>query len=168
MKATEKGCGICERPQDLGVFCATCAPLARRRFGRRRGRNRDRVVDVPTRAQWHAALRRAWDGGAGCFRCEISGVRLDVNVPALYPTLDHSAPGAAADGWLVVSAAVNDMKSDLSLAEARTAWRLLATATDGNRAAAAELERHLETLQHFRPRAAVRPLASSEETEADS
>jgi hypothetical protein len=165
MSAIEKGCGICEREQAAGGFCLTCAPLARRTFNRRRGRKRDRVVDVPTRAQWHAVLRRAWDGSTGCFRCEISGVRLDVNVPALYPTLDHSAPGASTDGWLVVCAAVNDMKSDLSLDEARKAWRLLASVADGNRAASEELERHLEVLKHFSPRAAVQVLATPKEVE---
>jgi hypothetical protein len=62
---------------------------------------------------------------------------------------------AGAGGWLVVAAAINDMKADLSLDEAREAWRLLATGP-GDGGAVDALEMLLRRLAHFRPRAAVR------------
>jgi len=153
-----RACAICEVVIEAPPFCVTCGPLARRRFGRKRGRRRDRVVDVPTGAQWRDALRAAWDRDAKSFRCGISGVRLDPSglIPALYPTLDHASPGRGAGGWLVVAAAINDMKSDLDLDEAKRAWALLSAVVGGTRSASDELERLLSGLKHFRSRAAPR------------
>ena len=112
------------------------------------------MVDVPTVTEWRTALRAAWDRDGKCFRCAISGVRLDPTgrLPALYPTLDHASPGRRFGGWLVVAAAVNDMKSDLDLNEAKRAWALLSAVAAGTRSAADDLERLLAGLTHFRSR----------------
>jgi hypothetical protein len=56
----------------------------------------------------------------------------------------------------VVAAAINDMKSDLDLDEAKRAWALLSAVVGGTRSASDELERLLSGLKHFRSRAAPR------------
>ena len=139
----ETGCYICghlsipavlRRFKPMGFsLCDSCHKIAKRRFNPRRGRKKDRIVQVARKAEWVEALRTAWDEKGNCFRCGISGVRLvpnDASSP-LYPTLDHSDPGAGTGGWLVVAAAINDMKSDLDMKELKKVLPLLSLIVTG-------------------------------------
>jgi hypothetical protein len=140
---SELGCYICagtsvpaalRRFKPVGfTLCADCHKVAKRRFNRRRGRKKDRIVQVATKAEWVEALRAAWDDKGNCFRCGISSVRLAPNDPAspLYPTLDHSDPGTGTGGWMVVAAAINDMKSDLDMEELQRVLPLLSLLLTG-------------------------------------
>lgn len=135
-------------------LCDRCHRLAGRKFNTRRGRQRDRVVEIPSRAEWMDTLQTAWDSNDGCFRCMVSGVELLVDKPESprYPTLEHSAPGTGQHGWLVVAAAINDMKSDFAMDEFQAAVPLLAKAIvpGGDRASSAQLQSILDQLKHFR------------------
>jgi hypothetical protein len=157
------GCYVCFEPTSgrplrfrswTGHLCDGCVRIARRRFNARRGRGRQRIVPVPSKAQRIEALRSAWDERASCFRCAISGVRLtttDSSSP-LYLTLDHSNPSSAGAGWLVVAAAINDMKSDMDVREFRRLLPLLGRliAGGGKPKDRDRLETLLKTLRHWR------------------
>src|SRR5438105_5604694 len=133
----EPGCYVCGGttvPATLRRFkpvsfrlCEGCHKVAKRRFNRRRGRKKGRIVQVATKAEWVEALRSAWDEKDNSLRCGISRVRLAPNDPSspLYPTLDHSHPGTGTGGWMVVAAAINDMKSDLDMEELKRVLPLL-------------------------------------------
>ncbi len=141
------------RPQPI-LLCDGCHKLATRKFNKHRGRQRDREVATPARSEWIETLRSAWDANGSCFRCMISGVPLRVDDPASprYPTLEHTAPGTGHGGWLVVAAAINDMKSDFGLDEFKALIRLLARTIEpqGEAKAAGEIQVLLDGLKHWR------------------
>ena len=64
------------------------------------------------------ALKKAWDGQ--CFRCHYTGVRLIDDNPKdpRYLTFDHFTPREESE-IVIVAAAINDMKSDMSDREFR-------------------------------------------------
>lgn len=78
----------------------------------KRGRQRDRDVAAPDTLTWIEALRRSWSITKDCFRCELSGLKLDLDSAhgPLSMSCDHDPPGA--DTYLVVAWLVNDMKND--------------------------------------------------------
>ena len=84
----------------------------------------------------------------------VSGVELLLDVPssARYPTLEHTAPSTGQSGWLVVAAAINDMKSDFALDEFMKAIPLLAQvfANHQDKKATSDLQLVLDSLKHFR------------------
>jgi hypothetical protein len=84
----------------------------------------------------------------------MTGVGLNPTDSAspLYPTLEHSTPGTGVGGWMVVAAAVNDMKSDLDLNEFRAALPLLTRLVSGtgSNKERDELEHLLKNLRHWR------------------
>lgn len=154
-------CVVCRTPdafqrrlsRTLFWLCTDCHPLATRRFNQWRGRDRKRKVAVPTKDEWIRALASAWDAADRCFRCQISGVKLKVSDPSSprYPTLEHSTPSTGHGGWMVVAAAINDIKSDLDLDEFRAAIRLLAeTFVGSSQTASADLQQLLDGLKHWR------------------
>jgi hypothetical protein len=159
---SQSACQICQATDQVRTkqlrppvaLCDRCKKLAMRRFNTRRGRQRDRVVETPSRHEWIAILQKSWDRNDRCFRCMVSGVELLIDKPesARYPTLEHSAPGTGQSGWLVVAAAINDMKSDFAMDEFRAVVPLLARAllTGGDRSASEELQRIFDHLRHFR------------------
>lgn len=69
-----------------------------------------------------------------------------------YPTLEHTAPGKGHGGWLVVAAAINDMKSDFDLDEMKAVVPLLARILqpDGDSEASSDLQQVLDRLKHWR------------------
>ncbi len=159
----DPSCHICQGTGEVRVrryrpgsfpLCETCRKLAGRRFNKRRGRQRDRIVEVPTKPEWIETLRAAWDPNASCFRCMVSGIPLLVDAPASprYPTLEHTAPGTGQGGWLVVAAAINDMKSDFGLDEVKAVVPLLARAIrpNGDTQASSDLRAVLDSLRHWR------------------
>jgi hypothetical protein len=136
-------CFVCRGPSDSrlrrfqrwkGELCEDCFRIAKRRFNAARGRGRNRIVPIPGRQEWIEALRSAWDEREKCFRCAISGVRLTSTDPSspLYATLDHSDPSSDGAEWLVVAAAINDIKSDLAIDELRRVLPLLSGLVTGN------------------------------------
>ena len=156
-------CAICKtdearerRFRDAPTFlCDRCHKLAKRRFNPFRGRGK-RQVPVPTRKEWIEALAKAWNPASACFECQIAGVPLDLvntNSPR-YLTLEHAHPQHAEGGWLIVAAAINDMKSDFSLGEFRQAIPLLDACMRGrrDRRTADHLRRLLDSLEHWRRR----------------
>jgi hypothetical protein len=136
------------------MLCEGCHKVAKRRFNPRRGRKKDRIVQVATKAEWVQSLRAAWDVKEYCLRCGISGVRLVPNDPSspLYPTLDHSDPGTGKGGWMVVAAAINDIKSDLDMEELRRVLPLLSALVTGNGSDGdrQHLESALKRLRHWK------------------
>lgn len=78
----------------------------------KRGRQRDRSVAAPDTLTWIAALQRSWSITNDCFRCELSGLRLDLDSAhgPLSMSCDHDPPGS--DTYLVVAWLINDMKND--------------------------------------------------------
>ena len=136
------------------VLCESCHRLAGRRFNSRRGRQGDRIVEVPARREWIETLKAAWDRNGSCFRCMISGVQLAIDAPESprYPTLEHTAPGKGQGGWLIVAAAINDMKSDFGPDEFEAAIPLLARiiVANGDTKASSELQKILDGLKHWR------------------
>lgn len=136
------------------ILCGNCHKVAKRRFNPRRGRKKDRVVQIATKDEWVKALRASWDEKGNCFRSGISRVRLAPNDPSspLYPTLDHSNPGTGTGGWLVVAAAINDMKSDLDMEELRSVLPLLSriVAGIGNDEDQEKLETAFKNLHHWK------------------
>ncbi len=136
------------------VLCDDCHKFAKRRFNPRRGRRKDRIVQVATKAEWIEAVRAAWDEKGNCFQCGISGVRLSPNDPSspLYPTLDHSDPGTGTGGWMIVAAAINDKKSDLDMEELRRVLPLLSrlVAGQGTDDERDNLEGVLKALRHWK------------------
>jgi hypothetical protein len=156
-------CYICGTPNGMNrrrfpplnhVLCPSCHAVASRRFNARRGRKRTRLVEVASRQEWVEVLKSAWDSESSAYRCMLTGIRLNPSDPAspLYPTLEHSTPGTGVGGWMVVAAAVNDMKSDLDLTEFRAALPLLTRLIMGTRSNEDRegLERVLRNLRHWR------------------
>jgi len=147
-----KGRGFQTNPRSM--LCDRCYGVAKRRFNNRRGRKRDRIVDVPTRREWIDALKNAWDGSSGCFRCGISQVPLDPDdsKSPLYPTAEHVVPGKGSAGYLVVASAINDMKSDLDLDEFKKVIPLLSRIVlgKGTKTDRKTLEKVLRNLRHWR------------------
>ncbi len=78
------------------------------------------------------ALREAWDGEG--FRCYYTGVRLveDSHSDPRYITFDHLTPREESK-IVMVSAAINDMKSDLSDGEFRRLVLQLASRFNGGK-----------------------------------
>jgi len=128
--------------------------VARRQFNKRRGRKRDRIVDVPSRQEWIDALKAAWDRSSGCFRCMLSRVPLNLknSKSPFYATVEHVSPSKGSSGYLVVAAAINDMKSDLDFDEFKKVLPLLSRIISGKgtKADRHNLEQVLRNLQHWR------------------
>jgi hypothetical protein len=78
----------------------------------KRGRQRDRDVPAPDSLTWIEALRRSWSITNNCFRCELSGLKLDMDSAhrPLSMSCDHDPPGS--NTFLVVAWLINDMKND--------------------------------------------------------
>ena len=94
-------------------ICDECRVAIRKKPSpSKRGRKRDRDVPAPTTDQWMAALRRSWFITGDCFRCELSGLKLDMTSAhsPLSLSCDHDPPGSA--NFLVVAWLINDMKND--------------------------------------------------------
>lgn len=114
-------CYICSTPEIAGnraghEICRRCLPQANRRHNKVRGKS-NREVPVPTPQQWLDLLRHAWDARSQVFRCQLSGLPLNLedNKGPLYPSLDHDRPGQPE--WRVVAWVINDMKNDHTGAE---------------------------------------------------
>ncbi len=158
-------CAICESPEVKRrrrierkgasvALCESCGKLVFRKFNRRRGRQRDRIVEIPSRRDWFEVLRTSWDSNDHCFRWMVSNVRLLPDAPdsPRYPTLEHTAPGKGHGGWLVVAAAINDMKSDFDFDEFKEIIPLLARIlqANGDKEASSDLQNVFDRVKHFR------------------
>jgi hypothetical protein len=103
-----------DRPKyESRVICSECeVALKKKPSPSKRGRKRDRAIPAPSTDEWIAALRRSWSIAGDCFRCELSGLKLDL-ISAHSPlalTCDHDPPGSG--NFLVVAWLINDMKND--------------------------------------------------------
>jgi len=98
-------CPVCGDPLHhlLATYCKRCKRLI----------NRVDIRGKHDRLARERALREAWDGQA--FRCFYTGIRLveDNHKDPRYLTFDHRIPRQESD-IVVVAAAINDMKSDMS------------------------------------------------------
>jgi len=135
---------VCRRCDDL---------LKRKPRTSMRGRARNRRVLAPTMADWITALRRSWRISRDCFRCEISGLRLDVQKRhrPLSLTCDHDPPGSGK--CLVVAWLINDMKNDHTREEFERNVRSLAKILSGpapNHRTADAYHSRFETIEHWR------------------
>lgn len=94
-------------------ICTRCDAMLRNKPSpSRRGRKRNRHVPAPSTDDWIKALHRSWSITGDCFRCEISGLKLDTknrHCPLAW-TCDHDPPGSGR--FLVVAWVINDMKND--------------------------------------------------------
>jgi hypothetical protein len=101
---------------------------------------------VPCFDAWLSVLEKAWDASTECFRCQISGVRLqlDDRTSPVYPSLEHADNGQ----YMVVAAVINDMKSDLTLSEFEKVVVELAKRFNGDNNA--DLQPLLTKLSKFR------------------
>lgn len=94
-------------------ICDRCHVAVRKKPSpSKRGRQGDRDVAAPDTLTWIAALRRSWSITNDCFRCELSGLKLDLDSAhrPLSMSCDHDPPGS--DSYLVVAWLINDMKND--------------------------------------------------------
>lgn len=136
------------------MLCERCYPIARRRFNKRRGRKRDRIIDIPSRQEWITALSDSWDTKSRCFRCMISRVPLELtnHKSPFYATAEHVSPSKGSEGYLVVAAVINDMKSDLDMDEFKKVLPLLSRIVSGKgtNADRQKLEKVLRNLRHWR------------------
>ncbi|QDT30032.1 hypothetical protein Enr10x_53910 [Gimesia panareensis] len=160
----EEACELCGSPTNVKVrnfkvatppcLCARCHAVAKRRFNKFRGRKRDRIVDIPTRQDWIDALADAWDETSGCFRCRISRVPLELtnHKSPFYATAEHVAPGKRSEGFWVVAALINDMKSDLDFDEFKKVLPLLAqiALNTDKKTERRQLEQVMRKLRHWR------------------
>lgn len=117
-------CPICKSPlhHPLATYCIRCKRL----IGRIDARHKpDKVARVK-------ALMEAWDGKS--FRCYYTGIRLieDNHSDPRYLTFDHLTPREESK-IVVVAAAINDMKSDLSDGEFRRMVLQLASRFNGGK-----------------------------------
>jgi hypothetical protein len=95
------------------TICQGCEPaLQKKPSPTKRGRRRDRHVPAPSTDEWIAALRRSWAINKDCFRCELSGLKLDLESAhsPLSMSCDHDPLGSA--NFLIVAWLINDMKND--------------------------------------------------------
>lgn len=135
---------VCRRCDDL---------LKRKRRTSMRGKARNRRVPAPTMADWITALRRSWRISGDCFRCEISGLRLDVQkrYQPLSLTCDHDPPSSGK--CLVVAWLINDMKNDHTREEFERNVRSLAEILSGpalNHRMADAYHSRFEKIEHWR------------------
>jgi len=135
-KRTIGNCPICESSlhHPLATYCIRCRKL----IGR---------VDVrhkPDKVARAKALTQAWDGKG--FRCYYTGIRLveDNHSDPRYLTFDHLTPREESR-IVVVAAAINDMKSDLSDGEFRRMVRQLASRFSGG-----EFDARAFNLKHWK------------------
>lgn len=98
-------CPICNEPlhHPLATYCKRCKKLIDRVDIRKKPNKEARVK----------ALKEAWDGE--CFRCHYTGIELieDNWRDPRYITFDHFIPRQE-DHIVIVAAAINDMKTDMS------------------------------------------------------
>lgn len=98
-------CSICGSTlhHPLASYCKRCRKLIDRVDIRRKPDKQARV----------RALQKAWNGEA--FRCYYTGIKLAEDNPKdpRYLTFDHLTPREESE-VVVVAAAINDMKSDMS------------------------------------------------------
>lgn len=94
-------------------LCGRCDVIRQRKpTPSHRGRQKNRPVPAPTTEEWISALHRSWMITGDCFRCELSGLRLNLDDPhsPLSMSCDHDPPGSGA--FLIVAWVINDMKND--------------------------------------------------------
>jgi len=117
-------CPICGSPlhHPLASLCKRCKNLINRVDTRRKPDKQARIK----------ALQQAWDGQA--FRCYYTGIRLVEDNPKdpRYLTFDHLIPRQESK-IVIVAAAINDMKSDMSDSEFRAMVLALAKHFAGDR-----------------------------------
>ena len=98
-------CPICNEPlhYPTATYCKRCKKYIDRVDPRKNPNKGARVK----------ALKEAWDGK--CFRCHYTGVELVEDNPSdpRYLTFDHFIPRQE-DHIVIVAAAINDMKTDMS------------------------------------------------------
>jgi len=135
----------CSSGEPFVYVCDACKSVACRKFNKKRGRT-GRTVEVPSFDEWLSVLEEAWDSTDRCFRCQISRVRLclDDRSSPVYPSLEHADNGQ----YMVVATVINDMKSDLTLAEFRDVVTELAKQFGGDDQA--DLDSRLANLSKFR------------------
>jgi hypothetical protein len=161
IEGTRMKCESCDKTKDVKKYigrpyfslCKRCYDWAKRSFNSRRGKKRDRIVLIPKRHEWIAALRHSWDARLNVYRCAISGVPLSLTPKQgpCYPTLEHDYQSDGSCRFTVVAAAINDMKSDMTLSEFRTAIKLLsAVLSSPNSKATKRLAKTLQALKHWR------------------
>jgi hypothetical protein len=118
----EMQCVICKcklsNPQAF--YCARCKKILERIDTRRKHNRQARI----------RALKQSWDGRS--FRCFYTGVKLVENNPSdpRYLTFDHHIPRRE-DRIVIVAAAINDMKTDMSDREFRRMVMQLANKLSG-------------------------------------
>lgn len=103
--------GVRRTRQDIPL-CLQCKRLVKKRPRARRRKTSHRTRSAPSTRGWIDALRRSWNLSGDCFRCEVSGLRLEMDDPyhPLSITCDHDPPGSAS--FFIVAWVINDMKSD--------------------------------------------------------
>lgn len=143
--------GSCSEVSNL---CDVCRKLVDKKPSPSlRGRKRDRHVPAPTTRMWIDALRRSWGMSGDCFRCELSGLRLDTIDPhsPLAVSCDHDPPGS--NNYLVVAWLLNDMKNDHTRVEFYRNVRALAEIIAHGAPDIAAAERHHDSfsgISHWR------------------
>jgi hypothetical protein len=110
----------CELSNPQALYCARCGKIVNRIDTRGRHNKQARI----------RALRRSWDGKA--FRCFYTGIKLvlDNHRDPRYLTFDHHIPRRE-DRIVIVAAAINDMKTDMSDREFRRMVLQLANRLSG-------------------------------------
>jgi hypothetical protein len=115
-------CAVCggSLHHPLATYCKRCKKMIDRVDMRGKPNKKARVK----------ALKKAWDGE--CFRCYYTGVKLveDNWRNPRYITFDHLTPRKE-DDIVIVAAAINDMKSDMSDREFRKMVLQLANKLNG-------------------------------------
>lgn len=115
-------CTVCGASlhHPLATYCKRCKKLIDRVDSRGKHNKSAR----------ERALKRAWDGQA--FRCYYTGIKLVEDNPKdpRYLTFDHFTPRKE-DKIVIVAAAINDMKSDMSDKEFRQMVLQLSNKFDG-------------------------------------
>lgn len=129
-------CPICKSilHHPLATYCKRCKKLIHR-------------VDIraqPDKAARIEALKKAWDGE--CFRCYFTGIKLNEDdwKDPRYITFDHLTPRKE-DKIVIIAAAINDMKSDMSDSEFRKMILELAKTFNGG-----EFDESAFKLEHWK------------------
>lgn len=119
-KATKCTVCRCELNNPQALYCTRCKKILDRIDPKRKPNRQARI----------RALRRSWDGES--FRCFYTGVKLveDNHKDPRYLTFDHRTPRQE-DDIVIVAAAINDMKSDMSDREFRRMVLQLANKLSG-------------------------------------
>lgn len=133
------------------AICNRCHIAVKKRPSpSKRGRQRDRDVAAQDTLTWIEALRRSWSITNDCFRCELSGLKLDLDSAhrPLSMGCDHDPPGS--DTYLVVAWLVNDMKNDHDREEFYRNIKNLAKIVGGGRPDPALADKHYDDFAKIR------------------